>query len=185
MRKIGAFLVSLFVPCLSWLFAQNAAEHLGRVPTKEEIHKWESPILPDGTGLPVGSGSAVHGEVVFASKCAGCHGERGEGRDPVGPQLVGGTGSLGTRDPVLTVGSYWPYSTSVWDYIHRAMPYYPNPGTLSADETYAVTAYILFLNRIITRDEVMNQQTLPKVRMPNRDGFVSDPRPDVHATGKR
>lgn len=180
MREIGALLV-LFASGLSYLYAQGAAEQLGRIPTKEELRKWETPILPSGAGLPIGSGSARQGEAIFAHRCAGCHGTRGDGRDPVGPQLVGGIGSLGTRDPVLTVGSYWPYSTSVWDYIHRAMPYYPNPGTLSADETYSVVAYIFYLNHIIARDELMNQQTLPRVQMPNRNGFVSDPRPDVKA----
>ena len=185
MRKAGALLILLVASGLSCLFAQNAAEHIGRVPMAEELRKWESPILPNGKGLPIGSGSAVHGEIVFVNKCAGCHGMHGEGHDPVGPQMVGGIGSLGTPNPVLTVGSYWPYSTSVWDYVHRAMPYYPNPGTLSVDETYSVTAYILYLNRIIAREEVMDQQSLPKVRMPNRNGFVSDPRPDVHAMAKR
>ena len=185
MRKVGAFLTLFTAFGLTCLFAQSKAGHIGRVPTAEELRKWESPVLPDGMGLPVGSGSAVPGEMVFTSKCAGCHGMRGEGHDPVGPQLVGGIGSLGTPNPVLTVGSYWPYSTSVWDYIHRAMPYYPNPGTLSVNETYSVTAYILYLNHIIARDEVLNQQSLPKVQMPNRNGFVSDPRPDIHAMAKR
>jgi hypothetical protein len=184
MRR-GAFLALLACSALSGTVAQTTADHLGRTPTKEELRKWESPILPDGTGLPIGSGNAVRGEAIFVTKCAGCHGTHGEGHDPVGPQLVGGIGSLGTQNPVLTVGSYWPYSTSVWDYIHRAMPYYPSPGTLSVDETYAVTAYILYLNQIIAKDEVMNQLTLPKVHMPNRNGFIADPRPDVHAAVKR
>jgi hypothetical protein len=185
MRKVAAVLILLSAPFSTSLLAQQPREHLGRVPTKEELRKWESPILPDGTGLPIGSGSAVPGEVVFANKCASCHGEHGEGRDPAGPQLVGGIGSLQTPNPVITVGSYWPYSTSIWDYIKRAMPYYPNPGTLSADETYAVTAYILYLNHIIARSDIMDQQTLPRVRMPNRNGFVADPRPDVRATTNR
>jgi cytochrome c len=185
MRKVGTLLALLTASGLTCLFAQSTAGHIGRVPTAEELRKWESPILPDGTGLPIGSGTAARGEIVFVNKCAGCHGMRGEGHDPVGPQLVGGIGSLRTQSPVLTVGSYWPYSTSVWDCVHRAMPYYPNPGTLSVDETYSVTAYILYLNHIIARDEVINQQSLPKVQMPNRNGFVCDPRPDAHAIAKR
>ena len=185
MHKIAALLFLLSALDCTLVFAQSSRDHLGRVPMKDELRKWDSPVLPDGTGLPNGSGSAVHGELLFAHKCAGCHGTRGEGRDPVGPQLAGGIGTLGTSNPVLTVGSYWPFSTSVWDYIHRAMPYYPQPGTLSVDDTYSVTAYIFYLNRIIRKDEVMNQQTLPRVQMPNRNGFVSDPRPDVHTTAKR
>jgi cytochrome c len=184
MRKVGTFLALFTATGLTCLLAQSTAGHIGRVPTAEELRRWESPILPDGTGLPNGRGNAADGEAIFVNKCAGCHGMHGEGRDPVGPQLVGGIGTLGTPHPVLTVGSYWPYTISVWDYIHRAMPY-PNPGTLSVNDTYSVTAYILYLNHIIARDEVMNQQSLPKVQMPNRNGFVSDPRPDVHATAKR
>ena len=157
---------------------------IGRSPTPSEMKFWSVPIAPTGRGLPAGRGNALQGRTVFLRKCAGCHGDLGEGHDPVGPQLVGGIGSLATTHPVLTVGSYWPYSTSVWDYIHRAMPYYPDPGTLTADETYAVTAYILELNGLIGRMEEMNGITLPKVKMPNRDGFVDDPRPDVHPRPK-
>ncbi len=91
---------------------------------------------------------------------------------------MGGIGSLASSRPLKTIGSYWPYATSVWDYIHRAMPY-GKPGTLTPDETYAVTAFLLYRNDIIQQNEVMNKETLPKVRMPNRDGFVPDPRPDV------
>ena len=104
----------------------------------------------------------------------------GEGL-PQGPALIGGIGSLTSENPVRTVGSYWPFATSVWDYIHRAMPL-QQPGSLSANETYAVTAFLLERNKIIQSSEVMNQETLPKVRMPNRDGFVPDARPDIAAS---
>jgi S-disulfanyl-L-cysteine oxidoreductase SoxD len=114
-------------------------------------------------------------------KCSACPSGRGEGRDPLGPQLVGGIGTLGSENPIFTLGSYWPYSTSVWDYIHRAMPY-SQPGTLSVDDTYAVTAYLLYLNGIISEDQMLNRETLPEIRMPNRDGFLPDPRPDVGGT---
>jgi cytochrome c len=102
---------------------------------------------------------------------------------PQGPQLVGGIGSLASGNPVRTIGSYWPYATSVWDYIHRAMPQ-DRPGSLSADDTYAVTAFLLNRNKIIQADEVMNKESLPKVRMPNREGFVADARPDVRENAR-
>jgi cytochrome c len=134
--------------------------------------------LPSGAGLPDGKGTAVQGNAVYQDKCAACHGPNGEGNLPQGPQLVGGIGSLAADNPVRTVGSYWPYATSVWDYIHRAMPL-NQPGSLSADDTYAVTAFVLNRNKIIEANEVMNKDTLPKVHMPNRDGFVPDARPDI------
>lgn len=135
-------------------------------------------MLPDGTGLPVGKGSALDGEVIYRSKYASCHGASGEGVRPFGQALVGGIGTLASPNPVKTIGSYWPYATSVWDYIHRAMPY-DRPGTLPPDETYAVTSFLLYRNGIIQHDEVLTQESLAKVRMPNRDGFVPDPHPDV------
>ena len=179
LRMIRLICPMLTVVCFFAQSRYKRGDHFGRIPTAEELRKWETAILPDGTGLPTGSGTVQLGQRVYLRKCAGCHGEKGEGRDPIGPQLAGGVGTLGTKNPVFTVGSYWPYSTSVWDYIHRAMPYYPEPGSLSANETYAVTAYILYLNGIIGKNAVMNEETLPKVKMPNRDGFVPDPRPDV------
>jgi hypothetical protein len=160
------------------LFAQSSAQ-LGRAPTADDQRKWNSVVLPDGTGLPNGGGSAVQGEHIYASMCAACHGEKGEGFEPAGPRLVGGVGSLATKTPTRTVGSYWPFSTSIWDYIYRAMPYAPGPGTLSFDDTYSVTAYLLYLNGIIAKDDRLDQLTLPRVKMPNRDGFIQDPRPDV------
>jgi S-disulfanyl-L-cysteine oxidoreductase SoxD len=175
-----------FLVCFSatLVLADSVDERIGHTPTSEELREWKVPVLPDGTGLPAGSGNAIGGEKVFLSKCAACHGNHGEGRDPLGPMLVGGIGSLRTRNPMLTVGSYWPYSTSLWDYVQRAMPY-PRPGTLTADDTYAVTAYVLYLNGLIKKKTPMNQQTLPRVKMPNRDGFEPDTRPDVHSDGAR
>jgi hypothetical protein len=159
--------------------AQNR-NNFGHSPTADETRKWESIILPDGNGLPRGGGTASQGEQIYARKCAGCHGDGGEGHAAVGPKLVGGIGTLASKNPVRTVGSYWPYSTSVWDYIRRAMPYYPDPGTLSYDETYSVTAYLLYLNNIVAKTDRLDQDTLPKINMPNRNGFVRDTRPDVH-----
>jgi cytochrome c len=138
-------------------------------------------VAPDGTGLPEGSGTPAAGREAFAALCARCHGEKAEGG--VGPVLVGGQGSLATEKPLKTVGSFWPYATTVWDYVNRAMPF-DHPGTLQPSQVYAVVAYILNINGIIGSDQVMDARTLPKVKMPNRDGFVPDPRPDVGPTAK-
>jgi hypothetical protein len=161
--------------------AQSATPIVGQAATPAEIKQEDITVLPDGSGLPEGSGTPDQGEAIYKEKCAGCHGDNGQGKPPTGVTLVGGIGTLATPKPVKTIGSYWPYATSVWDYIHRSMPY-TEPGTLTADDTYAVTAFLLFKNGIIQRDDAMNKDTLPKVRMPNRDGFIADTRPDVHDT---
>ena len=143
---------------------------LGRVASPDEIASWDISIGPDGAGLPPGRGTAKQGETVYAEKCVACHGEKGAGKP--NDQLVGGRGSLsGDQGPVKTVGSFWPYATTLFDYIRRAMPLNA-PKSLSDDEVYAVSAYILQLNGIIGEAEVMDAQTLPLVRMPNRDGFI-------------
>lgn len=158
---------------------QSSQPQVGRAPAADEIKQANITVLPNGIGLPEGTGTSDQGEAIYKAKCASCHGENGEGKPPTGVTLVGGTGTLATAKPVKTIGSYWPYATSVWDYIHRSMPY-AEPGTLSTDDTYAVTAFLLFKNGIISHDQAMNKDTLPKVRMPNRDGFIPDSRPDVH-----
>ena len=158
------------------LAAQLPTFGVGRPPTPEEIRDRGGAIAPDGDGLPEGSGTVAAGRDVFTAQCARCHGPKAEG--DVGPALVGGQGTLRTARPLKTVGSFWPYATTLWDYINRAMPF-DKPGLLKPSEVYAVAAYILNLNGIIGNADVMDAKTLPKVRMPNRDGFVSDPRPDV------
>jgi S-disulfanyl-L-cysteine oxidoreductase SoxD len=169
---------ALLFLCANVLIAQSNPPQVGHAPTAEELKQADITVLPNGEGLPAGGGTPDQGEAIYKSKCAGCHGENGEGKPPTGVQLVGGMGTLATSKPVKTIGSYWPYATSVWDYIHRSMPY-TEPGTLSADETYGVTAFLLYKNGIIPRDQELNKDTLPKVRMPNRDGFIPDNRPDV------
>lgn len=151
-------------------------QRVGRAPTEQEIRALGVMVAPDGRGLPEGAGTAMEGREIFASRCAKCHGEKAEG--DVGPALVGGQGTLATPKPRKTVGSFWPHATSVWDYVNRAMPF-NQPGLLNHHEVYAVVAYILHLNGIVGEQAVMNSKTLPRVRMPNRDGFVSDPRPDI------
>jgi mono/diheme cytochrome c family protein len=136
--------------------------NLGRVATPEEIAPWDISIGPDGVGLPPGSGAPKQGEAVFAAKCVACHGEKGAGK----PTL------RGDKPPVKTVGSFWPYATTVFDYVRRAMPHNESKS-LTNDEIYAVVAYILNLNGIIADIDTMDARTLPKVKMPNRDGFVT------------
>ena len=144
---------------------------LGRVATPEEIGAWDISIGPDGAGLPPGSGSARQGEVVYLEKCLGCHGERGAGKP--NDQLAGGQGTLGAGQvPVKTVGSFWPYATTLFDYVRRAMPLNA-AQSLTPDEVYAVSAYVLFLNGIVTQDTTLDADTLAKIKMPNREGFVS------------
>jgi len=149
---------------------------LGRPATEAEIAAWDIAVGPDGAELPPGSGTPEQGRVVYETSCLACHGEEGVGG--LQDRLVGGLGSLDTDKPVKTIGSFWPYATTVFDYIRRAMPLMA-PMSLTDDEVYAVTAYLLHLNGIIAADAVMNAETLPEVEMPNRDGFVvyyPDPR---------
>jgi S-disulfanyl-L-cysteine oxidoreductase SoxD len=144
---------------------------LGQPVTEADLVKWDLSIGPDGTGLPPGSGTTAQGAAIYAQKCELCHGKEGGGG--IAAKLVGGIGTLaGPGEAVKTVGSYWPYATTVFDFTRRAMPY-TQPKSLTADETYALTAYILKLNGIIGDSDVMNAESLPKVKMPNRDGFVS------------
>jgi S-disulfanyl-L-cysteine oxidoreductase SoxD len=150
----------------------------GMPATKEEIAGWDIDIAASGAGLPPGSGSVAQGEALFAKLGAKCHGAKGEGTDAA-PALVGGMGSLNTDKPVKTIGSYWPYATTLFDYIRRAMPA-DKPQSLTPDEVYALCAYLLHLNGIVPADAVMDAKTLPQVVMPNHAGFTSpDPRPDV------
>ncbi len=158
------------------LSAQSAKYGVGRAATADQVRGLGASVAPDGGGLPEGSGTVAAGLEVFASRCAKCHGEKAEGN--IGPALAGGQGTLATAKPFKTVGSFWPQATTVWDYVNRAMPF-NQPGLLKPPEVYAVVAYILNLNGIIGKDQIMDAKTLPKVKMPNRDGFVADPRPDV------
>ena len=142
----------------------------------DEIRVWNMDVSPTGEGLPPGQGTVKHGARVYAERCAACHGPTGV----EGPKdkLVGGRNTLRTSKPIKTIGSYWPYATTLYDYIHRAMPF-NTPQSLTADETYSVIAWLLFQNQVIQEDAVMNAETLPRVQMPNRNGFIADPRPDV------
>ena len=143
--------------------------NLGVTADPEEVAAWDIDIGHDGAGLPPGAGTAAEGEAVYAIQCLTCHGPEGDGQ--LNDMLVGGHGSLTEPAPVKTIGSFWPYATTIFDYIRRSMPYL-TPRTLSDDEIYALTAYLLHLNGIIAEDHVMDAQTLPAVAMPNRDNFI-------------
>lgn len=157
---------------------------LGKAITDSDIAAWNIDVSPNGNGLPVGKGSVTTGQAVFKDKCAVCHGPDGKaGTGFVGPQLVGGQGTLNSATPIKTIGSFWPYATTIYDYINRAMPY-TKPQSLTSSEVYSVTAYLLFLNDIVPENTVLDERSLPLVLMPNRNGFVGDPRPDVKKTTK-
>ena len=141
---------------------------LGKTIDEVQIAAWNIDVAPSGAGLPPGKATARQGESIYKDKCASCHGNQGQGG--VANRLVGG-GALNTDKPIKTVGSYWPYATTVFDYTKRAMPH-PLPQSLTNDEVYATTAYILYMNKIIGIDDEMNAKTLPLVKMPNWDGFI-------------
>jgi cytochrome c len=159
----------------------------GKPATAREIAGWDIDVRPDGTGLPKGRGSVAEGQGIYDEKCASCHGTFGESNSYL--QIAGGVGSLASDQPVRTTGSKLNYATTLWDYINRAMPFNA-PQTLTPNEVYALTAYVLNLNDILPADAVVDQDSLPKLRMPNRDGFTTkhgfmtrDGRPDTHNTG--
>jgi cytochrome c len=168
--KLGIWIgVACLTVCTAGTALAQRGPNLGVEATPEQVAGWDVSIPPDGRGLPPGSGDAATGEKIFAAQCQVCHGEAGAGL--VNDRLVGGQGTLGTAKPVKTIGSYWPYATTVFDYIRRAMPY-PQPHSLSNDQAYALTAYLLYLNGIIKQSDEIDADTLPKIKMPNRDGFI-------------
>lgn len=150
---------------------------IGRPALPEEVAAWNLDVHPDGSGLPEGSGSVADGEMLFSENCAACHGEFAEGIDNW-PELAGGEGTLADKDPVKTVGSYWPYLSTAWDYVHRSMPY-GNAQTLSNDEVYAIVAYILYSNYLVEDDFTLSKENFLDVEMPNADGFVIDDRAET------
>lgn len=168
--------------------AQSPTYGVGRAPTAEEVKAWDLTIPANGEGLPPGSGTAALGQPIYAQRCASCHGDKGQ--DAKYRLLAGGRRGLTAAElpknvdwllggePALTVGSFWQYATTLWSYINRSQPF-DEPGSLTADQVYAVTAYLLYLNGIVGEQEVIDARTLPQVMMPNRSGFVPDKRPDV------
>lgn len=152
-----------------------ATSGIGRPALPEEIQAWDIDVRPDGAGLPVGHGTAREGETIYIEQCAACHGEFGEGAGRY-PVLVGGLGTLKDDRPEKTIGSYWPYASTVFDYVRRAMPF-GNAQSLTPDQTYAITAWLLNMNEIIPDQEFeLNERTLPTVKMPNEPDFRDDDR---------
>ncbi len=173
LKVTGVFLTVLLISVSAFAGKFN----LGREATKEEVTAWDIDVRPDGQGLPEGKGSVGQGEKVFAEKCASCHGDFAEGIDRW-PELAGGQGSLKGEDPKKTIGSYWPYLSTVFDYINRSMPF-GDAQSLTADETYAITAFLLHMNDIVDMDFVLSKENFTSIRMPNEKNFVNDPRPDM------
>ena len=177
---------SLILLSLSFLFLNSVSAserkfNLGKVALKTEVAGWDIDVRPDGKGAPTGKGNALKGEEIYAEACASCHGDFGEGIDRW-PELVGGENSLDTHDPIKTTGSYWPYASTIYDYIYRAMPF-GAAQSLSYDETYEIVAYLLYMSDIIEEDFVLSDKNIGEIEMPNRDGFLlPDPRPDIMNT---
>lgn len=148
----------------------GAKAQFGRPAPPEEVESWDITVEPNGAGLPHGSGTAKQGEAVYAAKCQACHGEKGKGGPAL--RLAGIKGTVGAKDTTAkTIGTFWPYATTVFDYIFTSMPY-QETKSLTHDETYAVTAYLLYLNEIIGENEAIDAHSLPKIKMPNRDNFI-------------
>ncbi len=167
MRELAA---AVALVALCGAAAAQQSPNLGKAISPEDLATWDISIGPDGVGLPPGSGTPTQGEAVFTMKCQACHNAKGAGQP--NDRLVGGQGSLpGDKPAIKTVGSYWPYATTLFDYIRRAMPF-PQSKSLSNDEVYAVAAYILNLNGVIGENDTLDAKTLPAVKMPNRDGFT-------------
>ena len=178
--KTGLFIAALLSPVLSasQAIAEERPFNLGQLATAEQVAGWDIDVRPDGLGAPVGAGNAFDGEEVYADRCASCHGDFGEAVDNW-PVLVGGEGTLNGHDPVKTTGSYWPYASTMYDYIYRAMPF-GEAQSLTHDETYQIVAYLLYMNDIIDDEFELNQENIGTIEMPNRNGFMMpDPRPDA------
>lgn len=158
--------------------ASDRPFNLGKIATVEEVSGWDIDVRPDGLGAPIGMGNAIDGEQIYAELCAACHGDFGEAIDRW-PVLVGGEGTLDSHDPVKTTGSYWPYASTMYDYIYRAMPF-GEAQSLTPDETYQIVAFLLYMNDIIEEDFELSHENISAIEMPNRDGFfIPDPRPDA------
>jgi S-disulfanyl-L-cysteine oxidoreductase SoxD len=173
-RIVHGLMVVIAATLAAGVVSAGESYGIGRPATPQEIAGWDIDVSPSGAGLPPGSGDVRQGEAIFADKCAACHGAHGEGK-PM-DRLVGGRGTLQDKKPEKTVGSFWPYATTLFDYVRRAMPLNA-PQSLAPDQVYAVSAYVLFLNGIVPQETTLDADNLAKINMPNRNGFVSAPPP--------
>ena len=169
-KPLALAAAGLFFAASSWAQAPKPRFGFGSPATPLQIAAWDIDVRPDGTGLPPGKGTVTQGQQVYDEKCASCHGTFGESNDYM--QIAGGVGSLGTDQPLRTTGSKLNHATTLWDYINRAMPF-GNPKTLTADEVYALTAYVLHLNDILPADASLDRASIVDVKLPNRDGFTT------------
>lgn len=180
LSRLTLLAAGAILPAHAALAAEPGHFGLGTTPTAQQIEGWAIAVRPDGEGLPPGSGSVKDGDPLYAAMCATCHGTFGEGAGRY-PRLAG-EGKLTGERPEQTVGTFWPYATTLFDYINRAMPF-RSPHVLPPEQVYALTAYVLNLNNLVDDDFVADRNSLPKVKMPNRDGFLwKDPRPDTQDT---
>ena len=175
--KFASYIIFL---CSIYSISYSQTLGLGRAATNNEVSAWDIDIRPDGKGLPVGSGSVIIGEELYTDNCSSCHGDFGEGIDRW-PELAGGFDTLDSEDPVKTVGSYWPYLSTVWDYVHRAMPF-GNAQSLNNDEVYAITAYILYLNDLVDEDFELSHVNFEEINLPNEENFYLDNRENLENT---
>ncbi len=184
MRCFYKLLALLVTPmaCAAWAQAPDY-KNVGRPATADEIQAWDITVGPAGKELPPGSGTAKDGAEIFANKCAVCHAPDGEG-SPLAPRLVGGQGTLKSSQPVMTIGSYWPFATTLFDYIRKAMPR-GQEGSLRPNEVYALAAFLLYKNEIIKESDVIDAKTLPAIKMPNRYGFIPPQLEDIPDFKKR
>ena len=168
----------VYVFTLCTVFAEERQFKLGKIATPLEVAGWDIDVRPDGFGAPVGSGNAFDGEEIYSEKCGFCHGDFGEGIDRW-PELVGGEDSLDSHDPIKTTSSYWPYASTIYDYIYRAMPF-GEAQSLTVDETYSIVAYLLYMGDIIDENFEVSDESIGFIEMPNKNGFlIPDPRPDL------
>lgn len=180
MLKSLKFVSYIIFLCSIYSISYSQTLGLGRAATNNEVSAWDIDIRPDGKGLPVGSGSVIIGEELYTENCSSCHGDFGEGIDRW-PELAGGFDTLDSEDPVKTVGSYWPYLSTVWDYVHRAMPF-GNAQSLNNDEVYAITAYILYLNDLVDEDFELSNVNFEEINLPNEENFYLDNRENLENT---
>lgn len=178
-HKFIAMKLGVLSICVAASAAADQKHGLGHPVTEAQIASWNIDVAPDGKNLPSGQGTVIEGEKIYQTTCLACHGVNLEGG--MGPALMGGKGTLTSQKPMKTVGSYWPYATTLFDYVRRAMPF-QQPQSLSNDQVYSVVGYILNKNELLQVNATVNADTLTKVKMPNRDAFYVDDRPDVKVT---